>query len=336
MDKSYSNIIKGIAIIFMLWLHLFNKMSNVELCDTLIEINGIPLAYLLTKATNPVAFFLLVSGYGLYRVYHAGDTNRVKRIMTLLIHYWVVMLLFLLIGHFLYPSIYPGLLLKFIENFTTYKTTYNYEMWFIFPFIILSLASPLYFKLINRGRGALIIITISYLLYIGQSWVIGHFPELVEQQYLVENLLNLFQLQFNFTLGAIAARVRLFENIKALTFNISHISIVSCLLLVGLIYYQIVYGTALYAFIFITLLNIINFPVKISNTLQNLGRHSMDIWLIHTWLCYYLFHNFIYGFKYPVIIFTVLLSFSYMIAIGVRQICNPIEKLFKNKAKPII
>lgn len=337
MTKSYSYIIKGIAIIFMLWLHLFNKMSNVELCDALITINGIPLAYLLTKATNPVAFFLIVSGYGLYIVNNKGDRNRIRRIMTLLIHYWIVMLLFLLIGHFLIPSKYPGSPLKFIENLTTFKTTYNYEMWFLCPYIILSLISPYYLKLLKKGKVTLIIvITISYILYIGQSWALGHFPELVERQYWIRDLLNLFQLQFNFTLGAIAARLSLFEHIKTITSNVSHVSIISCLLLIGLVAYQCEFGTALYAFIFIVLLNIINIPTKASNILQKLGKQSMDIWLILTWLCYYLFHDFIYGFKYPIVIFFILLCCSYVIAIGINQICAPIENLFKTKANPII
>lgn len=52
----------------------------------------------------------------------------------------------------------------------------------------------------------------------------------------------------------------------------------------------------------------------------------MDMWLIHSWFCYYLFHNWIYGFKYPVIIFMVLLVCSVASAMVVRWIISGSEK----------
>lgn len=149
MDKSTSNIVKGIAILFMLWLHLFNRMVNVELCDTFINIDGTPLIYLLTKATNPVAFFLVVSGYGLYLAFQKGDKNRYKRIATLIIHYWVILTTFLILGAVLKPAVYPGSIMDVIDNYTTYRTTYNGEMWFLCPYIILALVAPIYFRLID-------------------------------------------------------------------------------------------------------------------------------------------------------------------------------------------
>ena len=53
------------------------------------------------------------------------------------------------------------------------------------------------------------------------------------------------------------------------------------------------------------------------------------MWMIHCWLCYYLFHDFIYGFKYPVIIFTVLVIISVVCSIIVNVICAPIKKMCK-------
>lgn len=34
MTKQESMVMKGVAILFMLFLHLFNQMSNVGLCET--------------------------------------------------------------------------------------------------------------------------------------------------------------------------------------------------------------------------------------------------------------------------------------------------------------
>ena len=68
MSKEESLIMKGVAILFMLYLHLFNQLPNVELCQNYLFVGDLPLAYVLSRATNPVAFFLIFSGYGLYTV----------------------------------------------------------------------------------------------------------------------------------------------------------------------------------------------------------------------------------------------------------------------------
>lgn len=54
--------------------------------------------------------------------------------------------------------------------------------------------------------------------------------------------------------------------------------------------------------------------------LKFLGRHSLNIWLIHTWICYYLFEDFVYGLKYPLLIFAFTLGVSIVISIIVERI----------------
>ena len=56
---------KGIAILLMLFYHLFNQMRYVDLCDCLIYIGDAPAVYILSRAANPVAFFLVLGGYGM-------------------------------------------------------------------------------------------------------------------------------------------------------------------------------------------------------------------------------------------------------------------------------
>lgn len=57
MTKQETQIMKGVAILLMIFLHLFNQMSNVELCRSFIYIGDIPFVYWLSAAANPVAFF---------------------------------------------------------------------------------------------------------------------------------------------------------------------------------------------------------------------------------------------------------------------------------------
>lgn len=83
-------------------------------------------------------------------------------------------------------------------------------------------------------------------------------------------------------------------------------------------------------------------PIKgvAAKTLTALGDHSMNMWMIHTWFCYYLFHSFIYSLTYPIAIFIVLTVISYLSSIVVNFIARPIELRLMPKAevkvKPIL
>ena len=59
-------------------------------------------------------------------------------------------------------------------------------------------------------------------------------------------------------------------------------------------------------------------------------RQSM--WFVHTYFCYYLFHDFIYNFKNPLLLFTVLLVCSYISALVIDYLNNKIQKLINLKS----
>jgi uncharacterized membrane protein len=66
MNKTQSLIIKGSAILMMVFLHLFNNAGYVaEHCNNICTVSGLPLATWLTRAMIPVALFIFISGYGL-------------------------------------------------------------------------------------------------------------------------------------------------------------------------------------------------------------------------------------------------------------------------------
>ena len=116
-------------LVRMLFLHLFNG-QHTDLCTNLFYVGDVPLALWLTWACNPVSFFLLLSGYGLACKYEKGSLsprNQSSRIFNLYLHYWIVLAIFLVIGHLLYPSRYPGSLSTLIANVTGWNTDYCSE-----------------------------------------------------------------------------------------------------------------------------------------------------------------------------------------------------------------
>lgn len=64
-SKADTMAVKGVAILFMLFAHLFNRLQLVDLSTPLAYVGEQPLVYLLIFAMNPVHFFIFLSGYGL-------------------------------------------------------------------------------------------------------------------------------------------------------------------------------------------------------------------------------------------------------------------------------
>ena len=50
MTKQESQLMKGVAILLMIFYHLFDRINNAEICDNLISIDGTPLVFILSRA----------------------------------------------------------------------------------------------------------------------------------------------------------------------------------------------------------------------------------------------------------------------------------------------
>ncbi|EFL46733.1 hypothetical protein HMPREF9296_2583 [Prevotella disiens FB035-09AN] len=122
-------MLKGVAILMMIFLHLFAKPDIVNNCHPLLFIGGKPLVTLLTHSCLPVGFFLLLSGYGLHYLYVSGrdigPISQVKRLLKLYIAYWFILLIFVSIGSYVNPEIYPGNLQKIIGNVVSWENSYT-------------------------------------------------------------------------------------------------------------------------------------------------------------------------------------------------------------------
>lgn len=330
MSKQESLMMKGVAILLMLFLHLFNVEGNVALCHNLIYVDGLPLVYILSRAANPVAFFLLLGGYGMYKVYEKGDKNRWTRLAKLMIHYWIILIIFVSIGHFVRPSAYPGSFVKVLCNVTGYHTTYNAEMWFLLPYMVLSAFSKHLFDLLKRFR-AWMVVAITLFIHICTSYCISRYGQsFFFGNWWAYNPLLVFHLLFNFSLGAMLARGRFFEKLFEWANANRYAVALGWLTLVALVILNCVFKyNFFYAFGVITCLSLIKMPCWIKKALCRIGDQSMNMWMIHTWLCYYLFKDFIYSFGYPALIFVVLTCISYVCSLIVNKVALPFERILK-------
>ncbi len=73
------------------------------------------------------------------------------------------------------------------------------------------------------------------------------------------------------------------------------------------------------------------FPSQIRRCLKFIGKESTNMWLIHTFICYYYFKSEIYAISYPLLMLLVLLLISYVLSVFVSFIFNPIKILIKTE-----
>lgn len=323
MNKDDSLALKGVAILMMLLLHLFFSIKHSEF-TYFLSVGGESFLGHFSGLCNPVPLFLMISGYGLYSSYaQRGNIKVGKRILNLYLHLWIIYLIFVPIGSYVKPADYPGGLLCFIENATSWHVTYNGEQWFLFPYIIILLTSGLIFKVADKTKPALLL-GVTMLIYVtycvsikkwGGVWnYIGHGGYWV---------FSAFGFLFPFTIGICLKKYQWCEKYSNLITKISpYYKWISLDLLLALIlvrWFLNNYSFQVFAVAIIFLL-FPTFPIgeKFKAVLKYLGKHSMNIWLIHTYFCYYLFRDFIYGLKYPILIFSATLILSLLSSIIVE------------------
>lgn len=336
--KSESVQLKGVAIMTMVFLHLFNRAENVDLCINSVYLFNIPLTSQLAKfAEICVPLYLFLSGYGLYILYLKNNNiSPSRRIFKLYLNFWTVFIIFIPLGCFLKPDQYPGNLLNIVENVTAWRTSYNWEWWFIFPYIILLSFANVLFKCI-RQYGFWSIVVSSSMIYVVSYLCISFYESYLLENYLIFIILESFEMVCSFVWGALFVKYDIFGKIeRTFNFKSNYATVIGILIIIGLILVRSIIpihaARILFMIAFVCSYMLLKRNTMINVFLMNIGEKSTAIWLIHTFFCYYFFHDFIYGFKYPIVIFVVTFLLSYVSALFIdnlyQRMWNKLSKYF--------
>lgn len=336
IDKSHE--LKAIAALMMLCLHLFNNLNYDNLFTPLIFIGSKPLIYYISLFCDAcIPIFAFVTGYGLYINYKKETQDKYLnknfiRIKSIYINYWIILVFFVLVlGTFIRPDKYPGTLYDFLLNITTADTSYVGAWWYLTTYILFVLSSIFWFKLLDKLNPYLLF-TILIITYFIAFYFRVYKPNLFSY-----NFLNLFERQsalyfctlLQFMMGAFCAKYDWVTKFSkslpiALTKNYLALSLIILLIIIhGLIPSFIVAPFTGLAFIMIYLQ--INQPIFIQNFLNFIGPHSTNIWLVHMLIYSIYFKNFVYSFKYPILIYSVLLIACIICSYGVNLVFNRIN-----------
>ena len=209
LSKNETKMLKGIAIIFLLILHLFNTKNYDKLFIPLIKICNVPLIYYISLVAECcVPIFLFCSGYGLAVV---NDEKRLNskyvaiRILRLLINYWIILIIFVVIGYIIKNPQYPGSIKIFLLNFFLLSKSYNGAWWFLQSYVILVIVSKILINKINE-KNYIITLFLSVIVYFIAFLQIvkGIIPIKNEVVLILNNILiNFSNCQFSFIVGIV-------------------------------------------------------------------------------------------------------------------------------------
>lgn len=144
ITKRDSKMLKGVAILSMLMLHLFCRRENLPYTP-LLWIGGTPLIYYFALFGDIcVAVYCFVSGYAHYMQSSGAEIKkRWKHLLHFFIPFWVIAAVFSLIGLLAGNAEIPGSLTKFALNCLTIQNSYNGAWWYANTYILLVALQPL-------------------------------------------------------------------------------------------------------------------------------------------------------------------------------------------------
>lgn len=325
MTKQESQYLKGIAIIMMIYLHLFNQKENLNMVYQHLYIADYSVIELLLNFTHPVPIFLILSGYGLYITWKKGDKNKYTRILKLYVTYIITLVLFRPIGIFINPNHFNIDISNIIGNVTGFKTTWNHEMWFLLPFVLVSLSYPLLCKFVSRFDWKTTL-SLNLIIYLGLAKISSSsLGTVIYDNQLLLTVFYCMQFSCFVILGMISAKTDCFkligDKIQGMKSSGRRAAkFICCLLILGIGLFLIRWAVW-YAWLLILLFLLLSAPGSIKMVFIFLGKHSMNIWMTHTYFCYYIFKEEIYSLKYPIIILISVLALS----LGISYVINFIK-----------
>lgn len=327
-----STVMKAIAILLMLSHHLWTFPERIAggPLESLISFSNLPLTvHLGVFGKICVSMFFFLGGYGLYRRYFGKRYNIVERLKKLYFAYWKVFLIFVPIGFIFFSNqdaycqdvgVYTAFsefsIKEFVLNFFGFVSTYNREWWFLLSYAIALILFPLIRKIVDYLSiylNLFIVIIISVLLT------------------------NFFQSEpyaICFGMGVIVAKHRLLDSVCDLAKSKKILNPVTDILvwLFVIILRLKVIGEQLDIF-FVPILTIvsINFVNKLSilkKSLSALGKRSTNMWLIHTFFCYYfgITAKIVAAPRYAILALIVLFAMSYAASILVEKFWKKVGK----------
>ena len=319
-----TNIAKGIAILILLFHHLgLNTYLNVFEETSVIY----------TIAQNfkvCVAIFLILSGYGLNASFNKKFDGKnywkysvkfsLRHLLKLLINYWIIFVLFVSFGHFTgirtIQEVYGenhlirNVLLDFLGISSPCGTPkYNLTWWFMGLIIVIYISFPIWKIALKKCP----VILFVFAVFIYKTELFSFYNSINE--YLIY-----------FVVGMLFSEYYLFDKLKEIM-QPKWLEIISAILCMVMCFYLRTQDkTVLYnALASLSIIVFGNSVICYSGSLikkgfEILGKHSSNMFMLHTFLYSYFFADFFMSLKKWYIMYVVLVALSLLISVLIELI----------------
>lgn len=326
ISRKQTKQLQGLAILFMLGLHLFNRADFVEVFNTHINFMGRPLLFYTSYIFDAcVPIYLFCSGYGAgYKYINGGNciSVRIKRLKPFILKYWFIIIATCVVGYSLgMGDQYPGTALKFLQSVFLIKNNYVGALWFVQTYVLLTLISNWIFSFVHSKRWKFLGVG-AFFLYILAFFMEYRILPAVHSGWLnsiLYNIMLLFRSQFMYTIGMLFA-VQPLTKLERGCETLKRHSIIKTAIMVLVILVRGVFAHLIFAPFSALVLIIVYICTEnktMSAILDYFGKHSTNIWMVHMQLYMLFAQKYIFWTKNPLLVYgTLILSslvLSYMI-----------------------
>ena len=340
--------IKGIAILLMLCHHLFAFPFRINYeYISLFKYFNKPISEIIGQYGKICVYiFLFLGGYGICKKYVKDDFKFIRtKLLSLYKSYWKVFFIVVPISLALGVSRISIRIDYLLMNFLGMDITYNEEWWFLTPYILLIIISPLLIKLIKKIN--LNVIYSILLVILINSFIVYIYPELFNfnifkiynYSLIHKNISDMIQCLPVFMFGIVFAKFDLLDKVKSKLTGNYYFDVAAILVLfltfllrmnAGERMDYLIVPVFIICSIIILSTPVFKYPKKL---LIQIGKQSTNIWLIHSFYCYLWCQKFIFMPKYSILIFLLLLVVSYLSGIIIDLIYKLLYLIYKKLSK---
>lgn len=356
LTKKDTKIIKGIAILLMMAHHLFafpKRMVTGFEFQPFLQVGEISIERSIgIFGKICVSLYMFLGGYGIYRYVQSGGVL-CKRVIKMYQSYWKVFFVFIPVV-FLFFSNQPVYceesvlcnvfskfnLNEFFCNLIGWKCTYNREWWFFKTYLCTMFLGYVWIERLKEKRG---FFSEVFLVILLEILIRSIFPAIrnieifksLGSDVLYSNFFTIDIYCIPFFMGIIFAKYEEIQ-IVGLLKDIPKWKrkIISIFGIVLVIYIRnFIFGGWLDLFcvpcFILFILELLDSHIILCNILEFLGEYSTNMWLIHSFYCYYFYEvaKIIYGAKNSLIDMLVLTGLSLISAIVIEKMWSQSHSL---------
>lgn len=276
-----------------------------------------------------VSIFLFISGYGLMKSAMNNEFGYKKswdKIKNTYLMFWKVFVIFIPIGFLM--KVWDFDMIDFLGNVTAISWTYNQEWWFLSLYMEILLIFPLLFKIKNKH----IWLILAILSIIVTKIVCNVFGNKAPDGLLLRHIYHICYYWGTVLIGCICAKYEIFEWINKKMAFLGGGKFVAYLLfacvLMGL---RKVFDQPMITLLVVPCLALGVSAIPKNNLwvkpMEFIGANSMNMWLIHSFICYYYFKDILMSLGNPILIFIMLTIVSLLLALATSYLWKSLSSL---------